>query len=208
MLDWILEKLPVVIFVLVFVGQLLRGVMKTRASKPEAPPRHDELDEHRRTRDVQEEIRRKIAERRAGHMPRPAERETQIEPPAPPVVVRRDPTAIPEMPAPLKRLFGELERKVQPVPASLPAPPHVERRAAEGERQERLADEMRALEEARAVALRRAAGIATAKEKEAQSEGALRSVARGRVLDDLRDPESLRRAFVLREVLGTPVGLR
>jgi hypothetical protein len=32
--------------------------------------------------------------------------------------------------------------------------------------------------------------------------------ARGRVVGDLQDPASLRRAIVLREVLGTPVGLR
>ena len=35
-----------------------------------------------------------------------------------------------------------------------------------------------------------------------------RSLARSTVLDDLRDPEALRRAFILREVLGPPVALR
>ena len=41
-----------------------------------------------------------------------------------------------------------------------------------------------------------------------QSEGGLLSASRGHLLDDLRDGRSLRRAFVLREVLGPPVGLR
>jgi hypothetical protein len=31
---------------------------------------------------------------------------------------------------------------------------------------------------------------------------------RGELMDDLRDPQALRRAFVLREVLGPPVALR
>jgi hypothetical protein len=35
-----------------------------------------------------------------------------------------------------------------------------------------------------------------------------RSLSRSTVLDDLRDPAALRRAFILREVLGPPVALR
>jgi hypothetical protein len=33
-------------------------------------------------------------------------------------------------------------------------------------------------------------------------------IGRNAVLDDLRDPAALKRAFVLREVLGPPVALR
>jgi hypothetical protein len=36
----------------------------------------------------------------------------------------------------------------------------------------------------------------------------VQAAARDRILGDLRDPEALRRAFVLREVLGPPVALR
>ena len=43
---------------------------------------------------------------------------------------------------------------------------------------------------------------------ESESERGLLTGSRGDLLADLRDPASLRRAFVLREVLGTPVGLR
>ncbi len=39
------------------------------------------------------------------------------------------------------------------------------------------------------------------------SEAAL-SLSRSTVLDDLRQPAALRRAFILREVLGPPVALR
>jgi hypothetical protein len=67
---------------------------------------------------------------------------------------------------------------------------------------------MRALDEARAAAQRRAAQLAVATKEEAGTGGAVRSLARGNLLADLREPESLRRAFVLREVLGPPVALR
>lgn len=209
MLDWILERLPIVIFVVVFIAQIVRGFLRTKSSQVEPPPRHDEMEQDRRTREIQEDIRRKIAERRAGRPVEPTPRELREAQPEPPVVARRDPTAIPDVPEPLRRMLEQLEKKVQPKPMPAPvAPPPLMERRAEAERQERLAEELRALEEARATTARRAANIAAAKAEAARSEGALRSAARGRVLDDLRDPESLRRAFVLREVLGPPVGLR
>lgn len=209
MLDWILEKLPVVIFIVVFLSQITRGFLRSRAARSETPPRHDELEADRRTREIQEEIRRKIAQRRAGvETVQPAP--VSAERPNPPPVMRRDPTAIPlpePFGGPLKRMLEELERKVQPVPVPVP-PPIVEHRSAELERQQQLADEMRALEETRMLAQRRAAALVATKAREADSEEGQRSASRGRMLDDLRNPESLRRAFVLREVLGTPVGLR
>jgi len=80
--------------------------------------------------------------------------------------------------------------------------------SAELERQQRLADDLRAVDQARLVTERRAAHTAQEKKTEAESESTLRSVAREELLTDLADAHSLRRAFVLREVLGTPVGLR
>jgi hypothetical protein len=207
MIEWILEKLPVVIFVVIFIAQLVRGFLKTRGAQAEPPPRHDELEQDRRNREIQAEIRRKIAERRGGHVPAPEAPELRPEPtPEPPVVVMRDPTEIP-VPEPLRRMLEQLERKVQPAPP--PAPPVMaERRALEVHRQEKLAEEMRVLEESRVLVQRRAAAIAKGKRDESQSERGLRTAARGRLLDDLRDADSLRRAFVLREVLGPPVGLK
>lgn len=204
MLDWILERLPAVVFVVLFLAKVVQGVLKARKDRrEEAPARPDALAEERRTREVQEDIRRKIAARRAGR--------TVEAPPAPeappPLVMREDPTVLP-VPEPLKRMLRELEQRVQPAPEPVAPPPLADRSRSELERQQRLADEMKALEEQRALVARRAANIAALKAEEARSQGALRAAARGRVLDDLRDPESLRRAFVLREVLGTPVGLR
>lgn len=200
--EWILDKLPVLIFVAVFVAQIVRGLFKAREAQAEAAPRHDEIDEARRA----EEIRRRIAERRAGRTaPEPA-----AEPP--PVIVRRDPTAIPlpdPLGGPLKRMLEELEKQVRPEPEPVPAPPVMQQRAnAELERQQKLAEELRALEESRMLAKRRAAQLATANTAASNSSAGQTTAARGRLLDDLRDPESLRRAFVLREVLGPPLALR
>lgn len=208
MLDWILEKLPVVIFVVVFLAQLVRGFVRMRGARTEPPPRHDELEQDRRNREIQEEIRRKIAERRAGRSPAPEVREAEPqEGPAPPVLPPRDPTALP-VPEPLRRMLEQLEKKAQPAPPVPPPAMAMQRRGAELERQERLAEEIRSLEETRVLTQRRAKAVAAAKADHLRSETGLRTAARGKLLDDLRDPESLRRAFVLREVLGPPVGLR
>ena len=75
-------------------------------------------------------------------------------------------------------------------------------------RQEELAEQMRMLEEARALARRRAAEIAAARKAESESEAGVLATARGTLLADLREPQSLRRALVLREVLGPPAALR
>ena len=80
--------------------------------------------------------------------------------------------------------------------------------AAVLERQQQLADQMRALEAARVLEQRRAVQVTAALKTESESERGMLVGSRGGLLADLRDPSSLRRAFVLREVLGPPVGLR
>jgi hypothetical protein len=111
---------------------------------------------------------------------------------------------------PLGRMLEELQRKAQQhIPPPAPPPVLIDRRhAGELERQQRIADELKAVEEARQVIRRREAHVAADKLEVAESEPALRSDARRRLLSDLSDAQSLRRAFVLREVLGTPLGLR
>jgi len=215
-MEWILEKLPILIFIAVFIAQIVRGIKRSREVKPAPPPRGDSLDEIRRAQEVQGEIRRKIAERRSepfreavpeprGSQPPPVAR------PAPPVVVQRDPTAIPDpFGGPIKRMLEELERRAQPAPPppAPAAPPVLVNRTAELERQEQLAEDVRVLDETRVLVERRARKAADAKVLEAGSMPALRTAARGRLMADLHDRESVKRAFVLREVLGTPVGLR
>jgi hypothetical protein len=75
-------------------------------------------------------------------------------------------------------------------------------------RQQHLADQMRALETARTTVQRRAVQVSADVKTASLTRTALLTEDRAVLLEDLRDPASLRRAFVLREVLGTPVGLR
>ncbi len=205
-IDWVLGHLPIVIFAFVIVAQMIRAAKRGRQNPAEeAPMRPDALEEDRRTREVQEQIRRRIAERRAGAAPGAV----------PPVMESRpapspETTQLPDVfDGPLGRMLQELQKRAQPQP--VPAPPPmvaVARENAELERQQQLADELKSLEDARAVARRRAAQIAAEKDAMAQREPALLGTSRGRLLADLSDPQSLRRAFVLREVLGAPVALR
>lgn len=207
MIEWIFKHLGVVIFLAIFLSQIVRAVMRSRRASEEHEVQHDDAAEARRVRDVQEQIRRRIAERRAGGeaMPPPAPTsEQRLERPAP----RPETTQMPEFGGPLGRMLEELQKRAQPPPA--PPPPVVAaHNTAELQRQQRLADEIKALEESRMAAQRRAAAIAVEESAAVATAGAAkRSAAREHLLEDLSDTTSLRRAIVLREVLGAPVGLR
>ena len=210
MIDWIFKNLGIVIFLVIVISQLVRGVMRARQATAERETTPVDYDEQRRQRETQEKIRRQIAARRGGQAPA-----TQAAPPplareAPPLV-RPETTQLPEpFGGPLGRMLEELQKRAQPQPEAVPPPPLVSARTsnAELERQEQLAAQLKTLEDARADAKRRAANVVEGKRVIAESEPALRSAARGQLLADLSDRKSLRRAFVLREVLGAPVALR
>ena len=206
-MDWILDKLPILIFVLVLVARAFSALSNSKKKKQEHEA-EDPAAEQRRVAEIQEQIRRQIAARRQGA---PAHPEQPASAPQQRPLVRRAETT--ELPDPLgggtiRRMFEEVERKLQP-PALPPEPPPLaQHRRAELERQQELAQQMKALEEQRALAQKRAAHLAEQQKAEATSERRVLAAARTRTLEDLRDPQALRRAFVLREVLGTPVGLR
>ena len=218
LLDWLLDRLGVVIFVVIFVVQIIRGLLQARRQAPPPASKPDALDEERRVQEIQEQIRRRIAERR-GEAPAPAAA------PEPPPLARREAPVAPgpettRMPEPfedpLRRMVREFERALNPEPEPAPAPaapPPVaaatlaevpDRRTAELERQRRLADELRQLEIERAEAKRRAARESV----EAAAATASARAHRGGLAEELRDAASASRAIILREVLGTPVGLR
>lgn len=149
-----------------------------------------------RVRRIQEEIRRKIAERRGQAAPPP------IPTPAPTL----------EPFNPMRPVFRE-EASPRPVATPPPMPARLEDASdhddsAALERQRRLAEQLAKLETARREARRAAqalseTGAASAK---VRTEPAVIG-ARGLVAE-LRDPQALRRAMVLREVLDAPVALR
>jgi hypothetical protein len=178
-----LEFLPLVFSVFVAIS-IVRNVTRVlrkvgEATPPQSPASFDsELAE--RTRRIQDEIRRKIAERRGLVAPPEPEPEPVGRHMEPPVMAADE----------------------QPEPVFTPSD------AAVLERQQQLANQMRALEAARVSEQRRATQVTADLKTESESERGMLTASRGGLLADLQDPSSLRRAFVLREVLGPPVGLR
>jgi len=208
MLEWIFERLGLVIFLVIFVSQIVRGMLRARKAKEDHEAGYDETAEGRRVREIQERIRRQVAERRGKVAPEPPTLQPDYsEPP----VARPETTQLPEIfGGPLGRMLEDLQKRAQPQPQP-PAPPPIYAEVgnrAEMERQEQLAEELRVLQEQRVLIQRRAAYIAAEKTAESNSSSGVRAAARERTLGDLHDPAALRRAFVLREVLGPPVGLR
>ena len=205
-MDWIVSNFGLFIFVFVAIAVVRAIVQATKLSGQNQADTND-TEEQRRVREIQERIRRKIAERRGGAAPLAptGELEAPVERASPPPL----PTAsrIPPLEpfgGPMRRLVTQLERRVHQAPSA----PSVADMAAVLERQEQLAKQMRSLEDARTLELRRAAQIVVRQNEETESAAGVRTLARRELLADLRDAQGLRRAFVLREVLGAPVALR
>ena len=176
-----LEFLPLVFFVFVAIS-IVRNVQRVlrKVAQPPTPQSPGSFDSElsERTRRIQEEIRRKIAERRGA-----------VAPPEPqPVGPRMEPPMM-DADVPAERVFTATD-------------------AAVLERQQQIANQIRALEAARMSERRRATQVTADLKTESESERGMLTASRGGLLADLREPSSLRRAFVLREVLGPPLGLR
>ncbi|MEY4489176.1 MAG: hypothetical protein RIQ79_1684 [Verrucomicrobiota bacterium] len=168
------------------------------ASRDGSNPDNDE-----RVRRIQEEIRRKIAERRGLAAP---------------------PSLPASGPAPYTPVLQETHRKSPtPVPVLVPASPRPQidpyDEAASLERQRALADQLEKLEAKRLEARRliqatSESGLAATAAHSAYAISpstpatAVSTVGERRLAAELRDPRALRRAMVLREVLGAPVALR
>ncbi|MSU23592.1 MAG: hypothetical protein EXS32_07180 [Opitutus sp.] len=201
-MNWLFSNFGLLVFVFVVI-QVLRAAMKAAQLSDEHKAGTTETDDQRSMREIQERIRRTIAERRGGGAPPPLE---------PPAERELRPTVAPSPGGPMLDPFGGpvarrfVAEPVRRVPARLAPTGPTE--AAILERQQQLADEMRVLVEARAMAERQAAELAQEKKAVAESETGVLTSARGDLLAGLREPGSLRRAWVLREVLGAPVALR
>lgn len=187
-MDWVFDHLQ---FIIAAAGAVAWWLNQRRPGQAEgdetvAPPEttFDDPELAERTRKIREEIQRKIAERARGY---PTEQPTlPLDQPDEPPLVR--------------------EVVVTPTP-----PPRRGLTAFEAQRQAEILEEQAALAER----LQEAEQMKLAAQKRARYEAATadqttvaRSLSRSTVLDDLRDPAALRRAFILREVLGPPVALR
>jgi hypothetical protein len=193
---------PLLIFLWVVISFVASAIRAAKA-KQEAPDAN-ETEEQKRMREIQERIRRKIAERRGGGAPTVA----------PPLVKSDEPRPRPTMmaPAPVHEdPLGDMLRRLAGEQAPKPAPPSPIVPAAEEaailQRQQQLAEQIRALEVARQTAARHTAQMAT-EQSGGGAEATARATVRAGWLTDLRDAKSLRRAIVLREILSAPVALR
>lgn len=176
---WILDNLQVVIAVAAALAYWLN--QRKQAAAEEEQPGAGQADdpfreqaadpvEAERTRRIQDEIRRKIAERAGGA----------------PVNLP------PVMPPPLFQ--------PEPPPARTAALAAASAQEAALQRQRDLDEQLRAVQASRRATQRR--------EVIAQASSRAPSAARTALLGDLKGADNLRRAMVLREVLGPPVGLR
>ncbi|MFT3868528.1 MAG: hypothetical protein QM715_08520 [Nibricoccus sp.] len=203
-MNWIFEHMQLVVLV---GGAIAYWLNQRRKAKEEAEAMRELEaqqarpvqmqrpvdDEAERVRRIQEEIRRKILERAGGAVPKP-------QPP----------------PMPEPRYREEVLPGPAPVQTRMPAEPDAYAQAAAEEqaaaldqavleRQQRLSAQLRELDEKRRHTVGKAEAFA---EKTAAAMASSDTAARGSLLADLRNPASVRRAIVLREVLGPPVALR
>ena len=186
MLDWLLKH-PVMIFLIIAVVSSLFKKLKPELDeeKPAPPPDpralQRDFQEIERTRHIQEEIRRKIAERRGAATPVAAPSLVRPVAPAPVVVVRHQSEEPP---------VYEPEKWMD---------------EAVLERQRVLAEQMAALQARRTAVNREAQAVRAPDAKTTVAAKPLRELS---LLQNLRNARSLREAIILREVLGPPVALR
>ncbi len=221
---WILENVQVVIVIAGAIAYWLNQRQRIKRGLPPVdedgqpiPQNHpkqasfEETDDAERTRRIQDEIRRKISERRAESGPSSAPQPPPVTIPAP---ARREATPPPVFQDPVQEMMKELQRRFVPVPdAPAPARAPVASTQAEGERetltrQRELQEKLEVLEAQQRVTRQRVADIKATDAAAATSAESTRQATADRWLTDLRDPETARHAIVLREIIGTPVGLR
>ena len=199
-MSWIFDNLQIVIV----VGSTIAWWLTQRKQGEEEPPKHGErpgrqkidFETLERNKRLREEIRRKREQRQAGVEPSeaPAPRSNLPD-------LEREITQ--QLPPVLREMMGMPEA---PPPAA--APPPVPKVNPVLERQQRMEQEMAELQlkrrEARALAARVGVNQNTRRRRARRTS----DLNERDFLATLRDPKSARRAILLREILGKPVGLR
>jgi len=186
-MDWILSHLQLIFVVGGAIAWWLNQRKQAQASDEAPPPQKeatfDDPELAERTRKIREEIQRKIQQRAKGYA---NEQPTlpRSEPVEPPPVIR------------------EVVVTRQPVRAATRV--DAQRQAEILEQQAAMMEKLREAELMKASVKRRTDFEESTADHTAEARTAIRST----LLDDLSGPAALRRAFILREVLGPPVALR
>ncbi|MDD3180003.1 MAG: hypothetical protein PHQ04_06580 [Opitutaceae bacterium] len=196
-MDWVFDHLQVIIAIAGAIAYWILQGREKEGEEDEALPEAQgktfadpELAE--RTRRIREEIQRRI-EQRTGHPP------SRL-PPGP------SPDATPPF---VLRPPGSME---PPRPAAPPLRPVMLDKQREAEilkQQAALQEKLAEVEWIKTTARHRGEFERATSETEARPVARAEGLPpRGTLRDDLRDPASLRRAFLTREILGPPVALR
>jgi hypothetical protein len=187
-LQWMLDNVWTVVIVGGVLLQLFQAIIRKKRGAdtpaPDGQAKEYEFEDPElaeRTRRIREEIQRKIEQRTRG----------QVEP----TTMESEPAA----PPPLLR-----EVAVNRAPSHGTSRLEVQRHAEILEEQAALMERLREAEVMKRSAQKRIEFEAST----ADHGGTARAATRSNVLDDLRSPAALRRAFILREVLGPPVALK
>jgi len=189
-MDWVTNHLQLIIAAAGAVAWWLNQRRQAKTENPDSPPDKNFEDPElaERTRRIREEIQRKIAER-AGRYANEQPTLPRDQPAEPPPIMREVIFRQPEPPPVSKAATARLE---------------AQRTAEILEQQAAFTEQLRLADEMKAAAARR-----TQFETQVSSkEEAAATAVRGALGEDLRHPAALRRAFILREVLGPPVALR
>lgn len=206
------------VFVLIFIISIVRAIRQAQQAKDVHKASGDEAEEERRAREIRERLRRVIAERKGEAPPMTTElserraMESQPEPAerSEPPPVRRVPPLDP-FGGPVPRTLAELQRRLAPKPEPKPmaAPAEPARREPVPQPEPMtMPRRMSVSAAAQAISMSEITSLPGSGRGVSAQDAALRTEARRRVLEDVRDPQGLRRAIVLREILGPPVGLR
>ena len=214
-----LEILFPLLVILYFVFSFIRGLLvgEEEDETPRSGPQ-EETEEDREARRIQEEIRRKIVARQQGRdvaQPQPS-----FEEGPPPLIVNQREEVRPSPEAGFRRDRGADERLR---PGSDAPPPVMPAQNAGGndifaqlqEQKDRLEasrrDRRRAERDAQ-VRMRRSSGAYQREYKswgvKRRREGAPEPISHQEIVNELRDEQGLRRAFIMREVLDRPLSLR
>lgn len=188
-MDWLLQHLQLLIAAAGGVAWWLNKRRQSRDNPPAKPGREvvsqDDPGLAERTRRIREEIQRKIGERARGEVPSAPQRQTR--------------------PKPILRTTPPQRSRAEPPPLARSGMTREEaaRSTEMLAKQAALAEQLRQAVEIKTAALRRIRSGSETLTAERVS-----TPVRAAVVDDLRDVAALRRAFVLREIIGPPVALR
>jgi len=203
--DWIFDNIFIIAIIGSAIARWLSGLKEdsSDSSSGERPARGAvDVEQAERNRRLREEIRRKREQRRGGQTVAPAEAVEPAKPAYDPHLPEQQ-----QIPPILREMLG-IPQEPQTVVVT-PTPPPVPEVNPVLDRQQRMEQEMAELEikrrEADALARKAGVGQGGPRRRRAKSTSDL---SERDFLATLRNPQQARRAILLREILGKPVGLR